>query len=137
MARNNGDADDKDRKNIFDSILLLSARLREARITLYNVDSGGSPYYEAFLKPVLEPKKALQANLLLQVLAVQSGGRVYTTGNDITSGIDKSVADLDAWYTLTFDAPLATHANEFHQLEVKTTTPGLTTHTFHGYYSQP
>src|SRR6202050_821348 len=74
----------KDAHQIFDSIVSFSVLLRQARITLYNVDPLGvadaaeirTSYYEEFLKGVKSPSRAVPANLSLQVLAVQSGGRV-------------------------------------------------------------
>ena len=72
------------------------------------------------------PSKALPANLGLQVLAVQTGGRAITTTNDLASAIAECVADADVFYVLSFEAALADSANEFHALEVTgQTKPGV------------
>ena len=74
----------KDSRQIFNSIASASTALRQARITLYAVDplgvadAGGirTTYYEEYLKGVSSPSRAVPADLSLQVLAIQSGGRV-------------------------------------------------------------
>jgi hypothetical protein len=38
---------------------------------------------------------------------------------------------------LTLDAAVAERANEYHSIEVKVATPGLTARTRSGYYVQP
>ncbi|MFZ3213342.1 MAG: VWA domain-containing protein [Terriglobales bacterium] len=134
----------KDSQQLFDSIAAVSTALRQARITLYSVDPGGlrntgtirNSYYENFLKGVASPSRALPGNLGLQVLAVQSGGRVFTSSNDLTTGIAHSVADADAFYVLSFAAARADQANEYHALGITVDKPGVTARTRTGYYAQ-
>ncbi len=133
----------KDREWLFQNVVSLSTEMREARITLYNVDPlgvdetlGRTYYYEAFLKGVTSANNVENGNLGLQVLAAQSGGRVLTTSNDIASSIATSLADAKAFYTLSFDAPPADHSNEYHSLQVKIAKHGLTARTRTGYYAQ-
>ena len=76
-------------------------------------------------------------NLGLQVLAVQSGGLVLNSNNDIVASIAKCVADAKAFYTLTFEAPRADRVNEYHTLHVKIDRRGLRARTRTGYYAQP
>ena len=71
------------------------------------------------------------------MLATQSGGLVFTASNDITAEIDRCVADADAFYTLTLDTATADRPNEYHAIEVKVATPGLSPRTRSGYYVQP
>jgi VWFA-related protein len=134
----------KDQERIFDTIVSLSSALRQARVTLYNVNVLGKPgltsrtfYYESFLKGVSSANKAQFGNLALQVLAVQSGGRVLNTSNDIASSIAACLADAQVFYTLAFEAPAANYPNEYHSLQVKMNKPGLTARTRTGYYAQP
>lgn len=139
------DLSDKQRAGLFTSITSISTALRQARVTLYNInpegteDAGGiqSFYYKEFLKPITAARQVLPGDLALQVLAVQSGGLVFTASNDITGQIDRCVADADAFYTLTLDPAKAEKPNEYHAIEVKVAAPGLTPRTRSGYYVQP
>ena len=129
----------------FHTVVMLSQGLREARMSLYDVDPLGMAdaaglrtfYYKSFLKGVTSVKKVDSGNLALQVLAVQSGGQVLNSSNDIGSLVAKCLADAKAFYTLSFDSPPADHPNEYHDLDVKIDKPGLTARTRTGYYAQP
>jgi VWFA-related protein len=134
-----------DAKGVFSTIVNLSTALRQAGITLYSVDPLGqadsaglrTTYYQEFLKGVTGPNRVDIGNLALQVIATQSGGLVTYGSNSIVAGIDRSVADLSAYYVLTMETAPADKANEYHGLEVKVATPGLIARTRTGYYAQP
>ncbi len=134
----------KDAQHLFDSITAASTGLRQARITLYSIDPVGlrnagavqNSYYENFLKGVTSPSRALPGNLGLQVLAVQSGGRVFASSNDLTAAIAQCVADADAFYVLSFGAARADQANEYHSIGITVDKPGVTARTRTGYYAQ-
>jgi len=51
--------------------------------------------------------------------------------------ISQCLADSTAFYEMTFEAPSATRANEYHSLDVKVNKPGLKARTRMGYYTQP
>ncbi len=129
------------RQGYFRSIMSLSAKLREARITLYcifpvaGIISQGM--YENFLKPIVDPHKAAPGNLCLPVLARQSGGRVIDASNDVARQLADCIGDIGTYYTITFAAPAAVAANEYHDLKVVVAQPGLTARTSTGYYNQP
>jgi VWFA-related protein len=135
----------KQEAGLFATIVATSNELRKARITLYSIDplgvadTGGLRinYYQEFLKPVTKPNDAQAANLSLQVLATQTGGQVLNASNDIVSQIQRAVADADAYYTLTLDPPPSDGPDQYHAIEVKVETPGLTARTRSGYYGQP
>jgi VWFA-related protein len=155
----------KDRQWIFDSVVALSRGLRQAGISIYQVDpsgpadvSGGresytiegaaqasysigggeqSSYALGFVKGVRTPKQVANAHLSLQVLAVQNGGQILTANNDIAGEIAMCVADAMAYYSISFDGTAADVPNEYHALEVKLGKPGLTARTRTGYYAQP
>jgi len=134
----------RDQEWLFRNIVRLSTAMREARVTIYNVDQPGMTeslsqtfYYENFLKGVDSAKKVQNGNLALQVLAVQSGGRVLNTSNDVGNSIATCLADAKVFYTLSFDAPVGNYPNEYHSLQVKVGKPGLTARTRTGYYAQP
>lgn len=130
---------------LFDSIVTASTALRQAHITLYEVDpvgvsnAGGSRmgYYHEFLKPVTSPSQVLPGHLGLEVFATQTGGRILKASNDLASEIADCAADADAFYILSFSQPRAEHANEFHALAVNVDKPGVSVRTRTGYYAQP
>jgi VWFA-related protein len=139
------DLSDKQRSGFLASITSISTALRETRMTLYNINPEGAEdacefqafYYKEFLKPITAARQVLPGNLALQVLAIHSGGLVFSASNDITAQIDHCVADADVFYTLTLDAAVAEKPNEYHAIEVKVAAPGLTARTQSGYYVQP
>jgi VWFA-related protein len=134
-----------DEKGIFNSVVQISTALRQASITLYSVDplgtadAGGlrATYYQDFLKAATSPNRVDIGDLALQVIATQSGGLVTYGSNSIVAGIDHSIADLRAYYVLSVAAAPADKPNEYHAIEVKVATPGLTARTRYGYYAQP
>lgn len=126
----------------FETIVKLSTALREARVTLYSINPPGADEsltfsFEGFLKGVGSANKVENGNLALQVFAVQSGGLVLRSSNDIATMIPSCLGDAKAYYTLSFDSPEAEHPNEYHSLQVKIGNPGLTARTCTGYYAQP
>jgi VWFA-related protein len=135
----------KDFQWLFDSTIALSGALREARITLYDVDplgvrnAGGAriTFYQDFLKPVTSPKKMQPGYVSLQVLAVQSGGRVFNSTNDLTKAIADCAVDAEAFYVLSFNVPPAEGPNQYHAVGVSIDKPANTVRTRMGYYSQP
>jgi VWFA-related protein len=129
----------------FQAVVKLSTDLRQGHLTLYSIDplgmddaAGlGTIYYQNFLDPVASAKKVQDANLGLQVIAVQSGGQVLNRNNDVASLIADCVADVKAHYTVGFDSTAAGHADEYHDLQVKVNKPGMIVRTRTGYYAQP
>jgi VWFA-related protein len=136
---------DKDQKRIFGNIVALSDSLRRARITISSIDPLGTAdaggfqtfYYEEYVKGVKKPSQVQLANLALQVIATQSGGRVLNSSNDVAGEIASVVADANAFYVLTFDGLPGDGPNEYHALEIKLDKPGLKALTRTGYYAQP
>lgn len=135
----------KQQEGIFESVVALSARLRQARIALYAVDPLGTAdagrirtfYYEQFLKGVRSPGQAQFADLALQVLAVQSGGRVLNSNNDIAAELRNCLRDANSYYVLSYAAPGADGPNEYHEIEVKLDQPQWKAQARTGYYAQP
>ena len=132
-------------QRVFDSVVRLSGAMRQARITMYSIDplgaagAGGTrtAYYENFTKGLVNPSHAELGDLGLQVLAAQNGGRVIFGNDSIVNSIDHCVADLNAFYVLSITPAPADRTNEYHGLEVKLGTPGLTARTQTGYYTKP
>lgn len=86
-------------------------------------------YDEEFLKAVTSSSQAVPGDLGLQVLAVQSGGRVFNGTNDLTSAIVKCVADAEAFYVLSFNARRADRPDEYHSLAITVNKSGLRART--------
>jgi len=139
----------QDQTHIFHSIVALSTQLRQDHITLYNVETRGVARtsmgqfydYKQFLKGVKSADQAYPATLSLQVLVVQTGGRVFNENNDLPSAIAAEItegaSDGGVFYVLSFAPGRADRMNEYHALEVKIAEPGLMVRTRTGYYAQP
>jgi VWFA-related protein len=143
LARGDAHLNDKQFQGIFDSIALLTNRFREARITLYNVIvrtevvQSTPLYYKEYLKFPAKPVQAQSPDLLLQTLAVHSGGRIVDIDRNLSREIDSCLGDLSAWYTITYNPTPVPKPDELHLLGVKTSKEGLTVRTTEGYYGQP
>ncbi len=138
------DLDARQSEGIFHEAVELSALLRQARITLYSLspigagESVGRAFsYEEYLKGVSKPGQAELGDLALEVLAVQSGGQAFAGSNDIGRMIRSAYEDGSAYYEISFDPIPAEHPNEYHQIELKDSEPGLALRTRQGYYNQP
>jgi VWFA-related protein len=136
--------DGKQQADIFAQIASLSTQLRQARVTLYNVNPIGASesvfrgtYYEEFLKGVSKPSQVNLGNLGLQVLAIQSGGLALDFDNDLAALLQKCISDSAPYYEISFVAPAAERPDEYHHLELKIAKPGLTARTRQSYYAQP
>jgi VWFA-related protein len=131
----------KSRQNIYNYIATLSTALREARMTLYDVipisGFGRVDVYMQYVKGVSDIKHVDTGDLLLPVLATQTGGQVLMGSSDLTSLIERCVTDAKTYYVLTYNQPPAAHADEYHGIEIKVDRPGLKARTRTGYYAQP
>jgi VWFA-related protein len=135
---------ERDQRRYFDTIVELSTQLRESRIALYSVapldSSVGSGsfnlLYQAFLKGVQSAKQATTGNLALKVLVTQTGGEIMGPSNDLAEQIDRCIADANAFYTISFNPPLAGNADDYHSIKLQVQA-GLTVRTNTGYYNEP
>jgi VWFA-related protein len=145
LAGQDADLGSKQKEELFANIVSASDELRQARITLYSVDSQGTEAgvggraweYTSFLGAAKTARQAQIGNLALQVLASQSGGLVFAASNDMAGHIAASVADANAYYVLSFDGLPGDGPNEYHALDIKIDKPKLVTRTRSGYYAQP
>jgi VWFA-related protein len=133
----------KEKDKAFEIIAATSVALRQARITVYNANSievGNvfeTQFYDGYLKPVTSWKDAYFGNLGLQVIATQTGGQVLNASSDLVAEITTCIADADAFYVMSYQAPPADHPNEYHAITVGIARPGLTARSLTGYYNQP
>lgn len=133
---------DKDQKRNFDGIVELSTALRQARITVYSVapSSAASPnalLYKNFLKGVRSYKDADFGNMALDVMVMQTAGKILGPNNDLVMQINRCIEDANSFYRISFDPPVAEHADEYHDLKVVVDKPNVTVRTNSGYYNQP
>ena len=135
----------KDQQNLFNTLVSLSASLRQARITLSSVDPLGTEdaisyqtdFYQEFTKGVSSARNMQIGNLALQVLALQSGGRVLNASNDVTAQIALAASDAACFYTLKINSPPSERPNEYRAISISVDKPGLKARTRTGYYAQP
>lgn len=138
---------EKDQRRYFDGIVELSTKLREARMVVYsvapaNLGAGGTDVtyailYQDYVKGVKSAEQADIANLALKVLVTQTGGKILGPDNNLAGQIDSCIADANAFYMLSFNPSRAEKPNEYHDLKVQVSQPGLTVRTNTGYYDQP
>ena len=128
-------------QHVFDSLVEALNQMREEHLTLYTAEMGApdeTTYrYQSYVKGVKAAKKTNYSNLTVKVLAVDSGGQVLGPDNDLGGQIEKALSDAGNFYTLSFDAPHATAADEYHELKVQLGKPGLIARTSTVYYAQP
>jgi hypothetical protein len=132
----------------FDYVTELSTRLREARINLWSAtewpffDSSGRPlpvtdliYKDAIER--LTPKRVTFSSLALHAIAMQTGGDMLETQNDLADLLSKHVGEASAFYSLTFDPPRTNQVDEYRALKLELGNPDLTAHTSAGYFDEP
>ncbi len=131
-------------REIFSDVVSLSTQLREANVTMYDINPLGAgenlmraDYYQQFTKGVGQPSQVNIAALSLQVLAVQSGGLSLQGSSDVAGLAARCLKDVQAWYEMTFPAAVPEKPNEYHHVEVKLDKHGVTARTRDGYYAQP
>jgi VWFA-related protein len=148
------------KQNTFDTIEWFSTLLREARICLYSFSvgetnpDGRSLNYLSLLSGVKSVKQATFMHLNRKVLAVQTGGRVLEPSADLIGSpvpgltdfrpntnlvvqIDRCLQEAETFYTLSFDPSDAGHPDEYHDLKVQVSKPGVRARSTTGYYDQP
>jgi VWFA-related protein len=136
-------ASDDTQRALFNAVVETTRTLREARIILYNVNQldpssvGFADFYKNFLKGVPSPRQAESGDLSLPVFAIHSGGLVLNTPGDLVGQLNRCVAEAKAYYTLGFDPSKADHTDDYHELAVKISKPGMKVRTNAGYYGEP
>lgn len=125
----------------FNEITELSTRLREARITLDNVNVWLNPVpafnYHDYLDAPRSQKDMQPAKMALQVIATHTGGLLLDSSEDLDQDIDRCVEEVRSFYTLTFNPPHTDSMDEYHDLRVQVGRPALTVRAPTGYYNEP
>jgi hypothetical protein len=57
--------------------------------------------------------------------------------NDLAEQIDRCILDANAFYTISFDPPVAERADEYHRIDLQMNQAGLTVRTNTSYYNEP
>jgi len=131
-----------EKKGVFNMIVWFSTLLREARVALYSYSEGESQRdvrslrYKEFLNGVTSTKDVGFESLNRKVLAIQSGGQVLDSPEELTEQIEGCIAEANDFYTLSFNPTPANHPNEYHDLKIQIRTPGVTARSNTGYYDQ-
>ena len=125
----------------FDEATELSTRLREARITLDNVNVWPNPdqpfNYHDYLEAPRSQKDMQPAKMAMQVITTHTGGLVLDSSGDLDRDIERCVEEERSFYTLTFNPPHTYRMDEFHDLHVQVARPALTVRAPTGYYNEP
>jgi VWFA-related protein len=125
----------------FDEATELSTRLREARITLDNVNVWPNPDqsfdYHDYLEAPRSQKEMQPAKMALQVIATHTGGLVLDSSGDLDREIERCVEEERSLYTLTFNPPHTYQMDEFHDLRVQMDRAALKVRAPTGYYNEP
>jgi VWFA-related protein len=138
-------ASDATKRARFNMIVDATRTLREARITMYSVNSFDpqssgvlrAEFYKSFLKGVPSARQAESGDLAVPVFAIHSGGRVLDRAEDLVDQLNSCVAEAKFYYTIGFDPPSAEHVDEYHDLELNVDKPQVKARTNVGYYSEP
>jgi VWFA-related protein len=125
----------------FDEATELSTRLREARITLDNVNEWPTPDqafdFRHYLEAPRSQKNMQPAKMALQVIATHTGGLVLDSSGDLDRDIERCVREERIFYTLSFNPPHTYSMDEYHGLRVHLARPALTVRAPAGYYNEP
>jgi VWFA-related protein len=132
-----------DAVNDFGQATELSTRLREARITLDNVNADPAPSfdYRKYLEGPRSQKDMQPERLALPVIALQTGGLVLDSSCDLAREIQRCAEEERLFYTLTFSPPHTSAMDEYHELRLEiragVAPPGLTARALTRYYNEP
>lgn len=135
--------DNSMQNQFYNDIVAFSTQLRQAGVTLYDVDPVAvelghqTDDYQGFVKGVSRRKDVLAGDLGLQVLALQSGGTVEQSTTNAMTMIDACLRDLRSWYVISYTQPPADEPNVYHHIEIKVDKPHVTVRTRDGYYANP
>jgi VWFA-related protein len=118
----------------------LSTRLREARITLDNVNVWPTPDRSFNPQDLEAPRSQFDmrpAKLALQVIATRTGGLVLDSSGNLDQDIERCVDRERIFYTLTFNPPHTYKMDEYRDIRVQVDRPALTVRAPTGYYNEP
>ena len=125
----------------FDDATELSTRLREARITLDNINVrptlDRALNYHDYLEAPRSQLDMQPDKMALPVIAARTGGLVLGASGDLDQDIERCVEQERNFYTLTFNPPHTDRMDEFHDLRVQVDGSALKVRAPTGYYNEP
>ena len=133
------------RRNLFTQLVHISTALREGQVTLNMISPSDflrktaslNEHDKAFINGLPTEDEVTAGSLSLQAFVHQSGGQILIEKKNIPDGIAACMADAASYYVLSFDSDAAVGLSQYHSLEVKVDTPGMTVRTNTMYYAEP
>ncbi len=136
--------DSRQQQHIFDDVVSFSSQLRQANITLYNINPFGvsesliaANYYRPSSRASPNPAMRNLATLAFRCLPFKAEASHSNPTATSLAQIERSLTDANSWYEIAFDPLPADKPNEYHHIEIKVDHPGLVARTRDGYYSNP
>jgi VWFA-related protein len=106
------------------AVMKVANQLMNAQIAVYPIDAGG-----------LSKEQRFSSVGTMQVMAEQTGGRVFYNSNDLELGIRSSINDGSTYYTLTYYPENKSWDGKFRNIALKSTRPGMNLRYRQGYYA--
>jgi len=106
------------------AVMKVANQLMNAQVAVYPIDAAG-----------LSKEQRLNSIGTMQVMAEQTGGRVFYNNNDLELGIRSSINDGSTYYTLTYYPSNKTWDGRFRRIAITTTKPGTSLRYRQGYYA--
>ena len=106
------------------AVMKVANQLMNAQVSVYPIDAAG-----------LSKEQRLSSIGTMQVMAEQTGGRVFYNNNDLELGIRSSINDGSTYYTLTYYPDNKTWDGRFRRIAITTTKPGTSLRYRQGYYA--
>jgi VWFA-related protein len=124
----------------YNEVAELSTRLREARMTIYFAPMSWDDLNRLVNQSPMtgaNSKGVGPAALDPFAIVAQNGGLIFNSVDELKSGIEHLAAEARAFYSLTFDPPHANQSDEYRNLTVAVSRPGVVVRTVAGYYNRP
>jgi VWFA-related protein len=106
------------------AVMKVANQLMNAQVSVYPIDAAG-----------LSKEQRLSSIGTMQVMAEQTGGRVFYNNNNLELGIRSSINDGSTYYTLTYYPDNKTWDGRFRRIAITTTKPGTSLRYRQGYYA--
>lgn len=106
------------------AVMKVANQLMNAQVAVYPIDAAG-----------LSKEVRFSSIGTMQVMAEQTGGRVFYNSNDLELGIRSSVNDGSTYYTLTYYPENKTWDGKFRTIAIKSTRSGTNLRYRQGYYA--
>jgi VWFA-related protein len=106
------------------AVMKVANQLMNAQVAVYPIDAAG-----------LSKEQRLSSIGTMQVMAEQTGGRVFYNNNDLELGIRSSINDGSTYYTLTYYPENKSWDGRFRKIAITTAKQGTSLRYRQGYYA--